>query len=208
MSNKLKEYSKPTSAKETAAAKMKGLLMKFASFMSKNSEGFSSDEEMEVVVNKMALIGLMDSIKTYADAAKQLIAIPDVSGANAQLIMIYMNAMLNAMAVSESLLLKKEMIDQKSLVNQAIRARKASPSGNSMERDEDEVEEDEEELSAAEVEKTMEQLLREQELKEELEESERDEEEDSEREVTVSSKQMDVFDFSSFKGAKKSGKPS
>lgn len=202
MSNKLKEYSKPTSAKETAAAKMKGLLMKFASFMSKNSEGFSSDEEMEVVVNKMALIGLMDSIKTYADAAKQLIAIPDVSGANAQLIMIYMNAMLNAMAVSESLLLKKEMIDQKSLVNQAIRARKASPSGNSMER-----EEDDEEYSAAEVEKTMEQLLREQELKEELEENE-SEEEDSEREVTVSSKQMDVFDFSSFKGAKKGGKPS
>lgn len=203
MSNKLKEYSKPTSAKETAAAKMKGLLMKFASFMSKNSEGFSSDEEMEVVVNKMALIGLMDSIKTYADAAKQLIAIPDVSGANAQLIMIYMNAMLNAMAVSESLLLKKEMIDQKSLVNQAIRARKASPSGNSMEREEDE----EEEYSAAEVEKTMEQLLREQELKEELEENE-SEEEDNEREITVSSKQMDVFDFSSFKGAKKSGKPS
>lgn len=204
MSNKLKEYSKPTSAKETAAAKMKGLLMKFASFMSKNSEGFSSDEEMEVVVNKMALIGLMDSIKTYADAAKQLIAIPDVSGANAQLIMIYMNAMLNAMAVSESLLLKKEMMDQKSLVNQAIRAKKAaSPSGSSMERDEDE----EEEYSAAEVEKTMEQLLREQELKEELEENE-SEEEDNEREITVSSKQMDVFDFSSFKGAKKSGKPS
>lgn len=204
MSDKLKEYRKTTSAKETAAAKMKGLLMKFAAFMSKNSEGFSSDEDMEVVVNKMALIGLMDSIKTYADAAKQLIAIPDVTGANAQLIMIYMNAMLNAMAVSESLLLKKEMMDQKNLVNQAIRAKKASsPSGNSMERDEDE--EDEEELSAAEVEKTMEQLLREQELKEELEENE---EEDSEREVTVSSKQMDVFDFSSFKGAKKSGKPS
>jgi hypothetical protein len=190
MTDKPKEQKRPTSAKETAASKMKGLLLKFANFMSKNSEGFSSDEEMEVVVNKMALVGLMDSIKTYADAAKQLIAIPDVTGANAQLIMIYMNAMLNAMAVSESLLLKKEMIEQKSLVQRAIRAKKAADNGGDRDSQEQQDEEATEELSFEE------------------DSYESDPTDDSDKEIIVSSKQMDVFDFSSFKGAKKGGKPS
>lgn len=85
---------------------MKKLFSNFSSFMEKNSGTISSEEEMERIVSKMAIIGLMESIKTYADAVKQTVA---TSATDKNYVLpVYMNAMLNALAVAEKLLAKEE----------------------------------------------------------------------------------------------------
>ena len=75
-------------------------------FKTKGSkEGIVLDEHnFSETLTRMALIGSFDSIKTYAEGAKQIIA----TKGDPTFLTIYMNAILNTMAFSEKLLEKTD----------------------------------------------------------------------------------------------------
>ena len=122
--------------------KVKKLFSGFSSFMEKNSETHSSADEMERIIAKMAIIGLMDSIKTYADAIKQTVSTSTNETASTDknyVLPIYMNAMLNALAITEKLLAKEEA---RSMLKNTEKRGSSAP--QKSESDADEVEEEEE----------------------------------------------------------------
>lgn len=121
--------------------KVKKLFSGFSSFMEKNSETLSSADEMERIIAKMAVIGLMDSIKTYADAIKQTVSTSANETASTDknyVLPIYMNAMLNALAITEKLLAKEEA---RSMLKNTEKRGSSAP--QKSESDADEVEEEE-----------------------------------------------------------------
>lgn len=123
---------------------MKRLFSNFSSFMEKNSGTISSEDEMERIVAKMAVIGLMESIKTYADAVKQTVATStDQTSATDKnyVLPVYMNAMLNALAVAEKLLAKEEA---KALLKNTVNNNKTRQKTKANELEEEDSSEDEE----------------------------------------------------------------
>lgn len=70
-----------------------------------NKEGsILNEDSFAENLTRMALLGAFETIKTYADGAKQIIA----TRGNPMFLTIYMNAMINSMAFAEKLLEKSE----------------------------------------------------------------------------------------------------